>query len=216
MLQVHQGQEDERLKRWTDELKRGDQVANLYRSEIEQAKILLDLLRWMGESDKMVFLTDSWDRPVFRHAILDAAVEEGRLSVLPSRQVMFAAGRFDPEAFHLFILNEISRSREEGHGHTVLVWEADWAAGSDEWEQVAEFGSRLALAPLPGHATAMAQYSTTVHSEQQADMLRRSNQLVLETGFLARNFWIVSKSSYGGIMTAAVGAPSKNAGRAER
>lgn len=204
------------MKRWTDELKRGDQVANLYRSEIEQAKVVLDLLRWMGELDKMVLLTDSWEKPVFRHAILDAAVEEGRLSALPARAVMFVAERFDPEAFLTFILNEISRSREEGRRHTVLMWEADWAAGLDAWGQVAEFGSGLALAPLPGRTTVVAQYGTAVHSERQTDILRRSNPLVLEAGSLARNFWVVSNSSYGGIMTAAVGTVAKNAGWSER
>lgn len=205
-----------RLRRWTDELKRGDQVANLYRSDIEQAKVLLDLLRWMGERDKMVLLTDHWERPVFRHAILDAALEEGRLITLPSRQAMFAMGRFDPEAFLALLLNEISRSREEGHRYTVLVWDAEWAAGTDAWDQVAEFGARLALASLPGRTTVVAQYGIAARSERQADRLRRSNQLVLEGGSLARNFWVVSSSSYEGIMTAAVGTRSKGMGWTDR
>jgi hypothetical protein len=184
------------LKRWTDELRRGDQIANVYRSEIEQAKVLLDLLRWMGEGDKMVFLTDRWDAPMFRHAILDAAVEEGRLSVLPSRPVMCASGRFDPEAFLAFLLDEVARSVEEGHRHLVLMWEADWAAASEEWSrQVAEFGSRLALARIPGGPTIIAQYGAGYWGEEWLASLRRSNQLVLEGGALTRNFWVVSTSS---------------------
>jgi hypothetical protein len=197
------------LKRWTDELRRGDQIANVYRSEIEQAKVLLDLLRWMGEGDKMVFLTDRWDAPMFRHAILDAAVEEGRLSVLPSRPVMCASGRFDPEAFLAFLLDEVARSVEEGHRHLVLMWEADWAAASEEWSrQVAEFGSRLALARIPGNPTLVAQYGAAAYPDRHVAMLRRSNQLVLESGSLSRNFWVVSTSSLDSIMKAPMETPA--------
>lgn len=202
------------MKRWTDELRKGDQVTSLYHSDIEQARVLLDLLRWMGESDEMVFLTDSWEDPVFRQPIFDAAADEGRLTTLSARPVMFQ-GRFDPGSFLALIHSEIARSREEGHRHTVLVWEADWAACSDAWVQVAELGSRLALSPLPGRPTMVAQYGAAAHSERQMDMLRRSNQLVLESGSLTRNFWVVSHSSYDGIMTAAVGT-ARGMGRSER
>lgn len=185
------------LKRWTDELKRGDQIANLYRSEVEQAKVVLDLLRWMGEGDKLVLLTDHWDKPVFRHAILEAAMEEDRLRTLPSCSIMCASGRFDPDAFFLYLAQEAALVREAGYRHAVLMWEADWAARSEEEARsVVEFGARLALAPLPGEPTVVAQYCTGAFSPQQAQMQRRSNQLVLEASSLERKFWVVSTSSF--------------------
>jgi hypothetical protein len=184
------------LKRWTDDLRKSDQIANIYRSDVEQAKVLLDLLRWMGERDQMVFLTDRWERQVFRHAILDAAIEENRLIVLPSRSTMCASGRFDPKAFLHFLAGEISRSIDEGYRHLVLMWEADWAAASREWStQVAKFGSLLALARIPGGPTIIAQYGAGYWGEEWLASLRRSNQLVLEGGALTRNFWVVSTSS---------------------
>ncbi len=179
--------------------------------------MLLDLLRWMGEGDKMVLLTDSWERPVFRNAILDAAVEEGRLSVQPSRSIMRASGRFDPEAFLRSLIQEVTLSSEEGHTHTVLVWEADWAASSEEDSRsVAEFGAHLSLARLPGAPTIVVQYGTRAFSPRQTEMHRRSNQLVLEASSLARNFWVVSTQSFDRRMSARMTEVAGNIGQSGR
>ena len=176
------------MKRWTDDLRKSDQIANIYRSDVEQAKVLLDLLRWMGER-QMVF-TDRWERQVPCH--LDAPLRKigCRAPLDPP-----CARRFDPKAFSIS-----SPARSPAQSMRIppprSQWEADWAAASREWStQVAKFGSLLALARIPGGPTIIAQYGAGYWGEEWLASLRRSNQLVLEGGALTRNFWVVSTSS---------------------
>ena len=201
------------MKRWIDGLRSGDKVANLYRSELDQGRVLLDVIRWMSDQDELVYLTDDWENPVFRHAIIDAAIDEGRLRVFPSYDTLSIARGFDSETFLHFILNAISRSRDSGYNHMIMMCEINWASSTDSWPQLVEFISLLDLVKLPGCPTIIMQYSTNVYSDKQIDTIHRVNQLVLEAGTLTRNFWIVSKPSPDGILANAIKSPADRINR---
>lgn len=186
------------LRRWSDELKRGDHVAHLYRSDIEQARVLLELLRWLEEDEKLVLLTDGWERPVFRHPVLDTALEDGRLAVLPARSTFCSTGRFNPDAALDLLLLELDQAREEGFSGTAMVWDGNWALSVPEAAgPFIAFGAQLALAPLPSDLTLICQYDVRAFPPEQVELQRRLHPLVLEEGRLDRNFWVVSTSSFG-------------------
>lgn len=186
------------MRRWSDELKRGDHVAHLFRSDIEQARVLLELLRWLNEDEKLVLRTDAWERPVFRHPVLDTAVDDGRLAVLPARAAFCPTQRFIPEAALETVLMEKVQAREEGFSGVVMVWDGNWVAGAPELvDEFVAFEAQLTLTLLSSELTLICQYDTRSFTPEQVGMQRRLHPLVLEDGRLDRNFWVVSTSSLG-------------------
>lgn len=191
----------------------------MFRSDLEQARVILDVLRWLGEGEKMVLLCDGWDRPVFRHPVMEAAIEEGRLKVLPSQGTLCPAGRLEPDEVVEMVLGEFEQALEEGFEAMAMVWDCSWVAKDAALaQQFMVLESQLALASLSLDITLLCSYDTRSFNTSETDMLRRIHQLVLEDGKLSRNFWVVSTNALGkravrtrpaSVRTGAAASPSK-------
>jgi MEDS: MEthanogen/methylotroph, DcmR Sensory domain len=189
------------MKRWYDELKKGDHAAHIYHTEGERVKVIIDLLAWMGEAEKLVIMTNGEDgeRLAPRSRILDAAMEDGHLDIIPARSSLSSSGKFRAETLMDIIYLELGKALDEGRSGLVFVWELDWLSQEPEnFEAHIVQQSKLSLTALPRELTLMGQYGVANFSAQQVERLLRVNQLVLEDGQLNRNFWVVSTTSLGG------------------
>jgi hypothetical protein len=135
----------------------------------------------------------------FRSRLLDAAIEDGQLDIIPIRSSLSGAGKFRPEGLMDTIYLELSKALDEGRSGLVVVWDLDWLSLEPEnFEAHIVQQSRLSLTTLPHELTLMGQYGMVDFSAQQVERVLRVNQLVLEDGRLNRNFWVVSTTSMGG------------------
>lgn len=192
------------MRRWCDELTRGDHVVHVYKSDDERAKALLDLVGWMREDEKLVLLCDGPDREArdlfpLGGQVFEAAIREGRLEVLPSYQRMCPGGRFRAEALPDVILKEHGRAVDDGSGGLVLGLDCSWTADLPEGfaSHVVQL-SQIAMSRLPSSLTLLCQYDARRLSADQAEKVQRVHQLSLSDGRLARNFWVVGTSALGG------------------
>ncbi len=189
------------MKRWYDELKKGDHAAHIYRSDGEQAKIIIDLLAWMEEGEKLVIMSDHEEgaRLLSRSRLLEAALEDGHLDIISARSPLSRSGRFRAEALMDIINLELSNALNQGRSGLIFVWDLKWLSQEPEdFEAHIMQQSKLALSSLPRDLTLIGQYGVTSFSAQQVERVLRVNQLVLEDGRLNRNFWVVSTTSMGG------------------
>ncbi len=189
------------MKRWYDELKKGDHAAHIYHTAGEQVKVITDLLAWMGEGEKLVIMSDREDggRPALRSRLLDAAMEDGHLDLIPARSSLVSAGKFRAEALMEAVYLELGKALDEGRSGLVFVWDLDWLSREPEnFEAHIVQQSKLTLTALPRDLTLMGQYGMAAFSAQQVERVLRVNQLVLEDGRLNRNFWVVSTTGMGG------------------
>lgn len=189
------------MKRWYDELRKGDHAAHIYRTEGEQVRIITDLLAWMGEDEKLVVMSDRADgeRPAPRSRLMDAAMEDGKLDTLSARSSLSITGKFQAEALMDITCQELGKALDEGRSGLVFVWELDWLSQEPEaFEAHIVQQSKLTLSALPNHLTLMGQYGVANFSPRQVERLLQVNPLVLESGQLNRNFWVVSTTTLGG------------------
>jgi hypothetical protein len=189
------------MKRWYDELRRGDHAAHIYHTEGEQVKVTIDLLAWMGEDLKLVIMSnrEAGERPAPRSRILDAAMEDGQLDILPARSSLSSSGKFRAETLMDIIYLELGKALDEGRSGLVFVWDLDWLSQEPEnFEAHIVQQSKLSLTALPRELTLLGQYGVANFSPQQVERVIQVNQLVLEDGQLNRNFWVVSTTSMGG------------------
>ena len=189
------------MKRWYDELKKGDHAAHIYHSPGEQVKVITDLLAWMDEDEKLLIMSDREDgeRPALRSRLLDAAMEDGHLEIIPARRSLVSAGKFRAESLMDTIYLELGKALDESRSGLVVVWDLDWLSQEPEdFEAHIVQQSKLTLTALPHELTLMGQYGMATFSAQQVERVLRVNQLVLEDCQLNRTFWVVSTTSMGG------------------
>lgn len=191
------------MRKWCDDLTRGDHVVHIYRSDDEQAKGLLDLVGWMREEEKLALLCDggeAGDPCSLGGHVFEAAVQEGRLEVLPSYRKMCPAGRFHAEAVANLIMTEYGRALDDGFGSLVLCIDLSWMAGTPEdfTAHVVQL-SQITMSKLPSNLTLLCQYDRRRLTPEQAEGVQRVHQLSLVDGELVRNFWVVATSALGGM-----------------
>jgi hypothetical protein len=192
------------MKRWYEGLRRGDHAAHIYRSEAEQVRVVTDTLSWMDDDQRLILLSDRWEAEerVSRSRVLEAAMDDGHLVVVPARSTLCPTGHFSARAFEGLLSSETESMIDEG-SEPVLMWDLDWLAGDDAaFEAHIVQQSSMALSSSERRATLIGQYGTAFFSTEQLDRVVRVTPLVLEGGLLTRKFWVVSKNS--------VGKPSKD------
>lgn len=193
---------DERLttRKWYEDLRVGDHAAHIYHSKADQGRVIIDMLNWMDDESRLVLISDRWDEDPgqSRSRLLDAAIEEGRFIVVPARRPLYASGRFRAEALRDVINIERDRASSEGYRGLVAIWDLEWLKDEpDDFEAHIIHQSTLPLSGLPPNLTLIGQYKASDLTTQQLERVMRVNQLVLEDGKLARQFWLVANSTMG-------------------
>lgn len=187
------------MKRWYEGLRRGDRAAHIYRSDAEQVRVVTDTLSWMDEDQRLILLSDRWEAEgrTPRSRVLEAAVEDGHLVVLPARSTLSPSGHFSARSFEELLRSETENMIDDG-SEPVLMWDLDWLGGdAAAFEAHIVQQSGMALSSSGHKATLIGQYGTAFYSPEQLDRVLRISPLVLESGLLTRNFWVVSKNSVG-------------------
>ncbi len=178
----------------------GDHAAHIYHSQADQGRVIIDVLNWMDDGSRLVLISDRWDEDPnqSRSRVLDAAMDEGRLMVVPAKQPLNASGGFRPEALKDVISIERDRAVSEGYRNLVIIWDLEWLKDEPEdFEAHIIHQSTLPLSGLPSNLTLIGQYRASDLTSQQLERVMRVNQLVLEDGKLSRQFWLVANSTMG-------------------
>jgi hypothetical protein len=160
----------------------------------------MDMISWMDEDERLVLLSDRWDdeAKVPRSRLIDAAIEEGHLEVLPARQALCYSGRFRADMLGDIMGIEVERALDDGRSGLVLMWDLGWLSGDPEdFEAHVVQQASMALSPRPKGLTIMGQYGSAEFTSQQVERVVRVNSLVLEDGLLTRQFWVVANSTMG-------------------
>jgi hypothetical protein len=192
------------LRKWCDDLRRGDHVVHIYKSADEQAKALLDLIGWMREDEKLVLHCDGPDREggdcfALNSQMFEAAAQDGRMEVLPSYRAVCPTGKFRADALPDLLIYDLGRTMDEGFSGAVLCIDYSWIAElPEDFASHVVQSSQITLARLPSNLTLLCQYDQRRLTAEQADQLLRVHQLALADGKLARNFWVVATSTLGG------------------
>lgn len=188
------------MKRWYEGLRKGDHAAHIYRSDAEQVRVVTETISWLSEDQRLVLLSDRWDRDARapRSRVLDAAIDDGHLTVVPARETLCAAGDYRPEALEAIMLAEAESAIDDGASDLVLMWDLDWLGEDDmAFEAHIVQMSSISLSPSSPHVTLLGQYGIPHYSPEQVERILRVSPLVLESGLLTRKFWVVSKNSVG-------------------
>lgn len=192
------------MRKWCEDLRRGDHVIHIYRDDDEQAKALLDLIAWMREDERLVLFCDGPDREAresfsLSGHVFEAAAQEGRLEILPSNLSVCPTGKFHPEMIPQLIMREHGRAMDDGFGGLHVGFDCSWITEFPE-DLTAHIvqQSEITLSKLPSNLTLLCQYDGRKFSAEQAERLRRVHQLALVDGKLTRNFWVVATSALGG------------------
>jgi len=154
----------------------------------------------MAEDEKLVVMTDRWDGAdrVPRSRVIDAALEDGHMDLLPGKGTLLPSGKFRAEALEDAILYELDKARGEGRSGLIFVWDLEWLSKEPkDFEAHIVHRSGMALSALPSDLTVMGQYGLAHCSAQQVERVLRVSPLVLEDGQLKRNFWVLSTTSMG-------------------
>jgi hypothetical protein len=205
------------LKRWYDDLKQGDHAAHIYHSTAEQARVVMDMISWMGEDERLVLLSDRWDGDVKvrRSRLINAALEDGHLEIVSSRPTLCPSGKFRADMLGGIMGVEVERAFDDGRSGLVLMWDLEWLGkDANDFEAHIVQQASMALSPRRKGLTIIGQYGFSDFSLQQVERIARVNPLVLEDGLLTRQFWVVAHSTMGrpgGRRTLQIDAPNEGA-----
>jgi hypothetical protein len=188
------------MKRWYNDLKQGDHAAHIYHSTAEQARVVMDMISWMDEDERLVLLSDHWDGDVKvpRSRLINAALEDGHFEIVPSRSTLCPSGKFCADTLGDIMGMEVERALDDGRSGLVLMWELEWLGkdASDFEAHIVQQAS-MALSPRRRGLTIIGQYGSSDFTPQQVERITRVNPLVLEDGLLTRQFWVVANSTMG-------------------
>lgn len=191
------------MRKWCDDLRRGDQVVHIYKSDEERAKALLDLVGWMREDEKLVLLCDA---PGGENGepcgpgghVFEAAVQEGRMEVRPSFRAMCPAGKFHAGSIQDLVMLEYGQAMDGGFGCLTLCIDLSWVAERpDDFSAHVVQLSHITLSNLPSNLTLLCQYDGRRMSAELSEKALRVHQLSLADGRLVRNYWVVATSALG-------------------
>ncbi len=190
------------MQRWYDDLKKGDFIAHVYKNEMEQSRILLDLLNWLDEDEKFVYLTDKWPLDGVgpgadaRNTVFEAAMEEGRFETT-APYIYRENGKMGRLSVSEIIYSVMEKVKEEGYHGMLLGSEDSWIHSSqDDFDSYIVKEMQLTLTKLPPNVSVLCHYDGRLFSSDQSDRLSSMHPLSLSNGRLYRNYWVVSTKSW--------------------
>lgn len=190
------------MQRWYDDLRRGDFIAHVYKNEMEQSRVLLDLLNWLNEDEKFIYLTEKWPldgtglSSEARNAVFEAAAKEGRFEAT-APYTLKEKGKMKRASVSEMIQSMMNKVKEEGFHGMLLGSEDSWIQSSpQDFESYIVKEMQLTLTRLPPNVSVLCHYDGRVFNAEQADRLTLMHPLSLSNGRLYRNYWVVSTKSW--------------------
>ncbi len=187
------------IRRWYDDLRTGDHVVHVYGDDADELKVVLDLIHWMGDNDKFVYLSDRWNEDGSMagsssiHPLIDAALKEGRFEVLNARSYLYGAGKIRSNAITDLLVDERTKALNCGFEALLIGWDGTWAFDiAEDLEQFLLYEALLSSMRLPTDLTIFCQYDGRRMSSELSAKVSSMHQLVLSDGRLVRNYWVIS------------------------
>ncbi len=169
---------------------------------MDQARVIFDLLNWIEEDAKFVYLTDKWPiefpgpKGEMKNAVFDTAINEGRLEVTAEYSYR-GKGEFDRSSLLDSIWLIIDKAKSEGFNRVLVGSDDSWVHDSEKsFDRHMVEAMQLTLPKLPPHVTVICQYDGRVFSREQLDRIGSVHQLSLVNGRIYRNYWVVSTKSW--------------------
>ena len=148
------------------DLKPGDHLCCLYRTEEEHMSLFTPFLRQgLEQHEKVVYIVDTHTAKAVLDYLrndgveVDTYLKSGQLSILTVHETYMRAGIFDPDRMITLLKTETERALAEGYSALRLTGEMSWALhGLSGSERLIEYETKLNKV-LPGSkCLAMCQY----------------------------------------------------------
>ncbi len=186
------------IKKWCDELDRGDFAAHFYANRLEQIKVALDLLKWMKDDAKFVYFIDKWPIEIPGHpgkgtnAVLEAAIQGGYLEIVEG-VALENKKAFIRSSLISSIGRTIEQAINEGFKDILIVSENSWLHSQEaDFNRHLLESLQLTLMKLPSNVTVMDQYDRGLFERDQIEKIESIHQISLSNGILHRKYWVVS------------------------
>jgi hypothetical protein len=188
------------MNKWTDDYRRGDHVIQVYQTDTEREKALLELVEWSRDDEKVVCLTDKLSlRPSDGHGSplttsLNPEIEKGRLEVRPSFSSYCPGGTF--RGTGMFELWEKIRAdaMEQGYKGLITVGDLSWLkTHKSVFHRFMRYEQGIDFARFPKNITILCQYDQRLFSSEELDRAVGVHQLQLSGGILKRNYWFIMR-----------------------
>jgi len=188
------------MNKWTDDYRRGDHVIQVYQTDAEREKVLLELVEWSRDDEKVICFTDKLSpRSDDGHGNplttkFNSEIENGRLEVKPSFSSYCPGGKFrGPEMFELWEKIHAD-AMEQGYKGLIGVGDVSWLkTHKSVFHPFMRYEQGIDFARLPKNVTILCQYDQRLFTSEELDRAMGVHQLRLSGGRLERNYWFIMR-----------------------
>ena len=185
-----------RTKKWTSDIKRGDHLIQVCRSEADKLSAVQDVAACVREKEKVLLFTDSekMRSSLIKRSSVGAQGTGDPIQTVRAGRTLCPKEKFDP-AFALDVLKaRLDDAADDGYRSIVAMFDMSWLAKRPEdfnaYMRV-EMSINLLRSPTP--VTVLCQYEGSLFSSEQLDMVSSLHALNLTDGMVQRSFWLIPR-----------------------
>ena len=185
-----------RTRKWTSDVKRGDRLIQVCRSEADKLSAVQDVAACVREKEKVLLFTDSekMRSSLIKRSSVGAQGTGDPIQTVRAGRTLCPKEKFDP-AFALDVLKaRLDDAADDGYRSIVAMFDMSWLAKRPEdfnaYMRV-EMSINLLRSPTP--VTVLCQYEGSLFSSEQLDMVSSLHALNLTDGMVQRSFWLIPR-----------------------
>lgn len=185
-----------RTRKWTSDVKRGDHVIQVCRSEADKLSAAQDIAAYVREKEKLFLFTDSekMRSGLIKRSSVGAQGTGDLIQTVRAGRTMCPKEKFDP-AFALDVLKaHLDDAVGDGYRSIVAVFDMSWLAKRPEdFNAYMHVEMSINLLRFPTPVTILCQYEGSLFSSEQLDMVSSLHALSLTDGMVKRSFWLIPR-----------------------
>jgi hypothetical protein len=167
---------------------------------MELLQSLVDLITAASHDEKIVYLSDkkveeqvpSKKREISK--LIRSALNEGKLSIVPSYKTYCPTGKFLMESILKFWWELANRIDKEGYRSAIIAGDISWVSRhASLFPSFLQYEQSIDLYGVPKNIRIICQYDSRLFNSQQIESAIKVHQLVLRGQTLERKNWIVSR-----------------------
>jgi len=185
-----------RTRKWTSDVKRGDHLIQVCRSEADKLSAVQDVAACVREKEKVLLFTDSekMRSSLIKRSSVGAQGTGDPIQTVRAGRTLCPKEKFDP-AFALDVLKaRLDDAADDGYRSSIAMFDMSWLAKRPEdfnaYMRV-EMSINLLRSPTP--VTVLCQYEGSLFSSEQLDMVSSLHALNLTDGMVQRSFWLIPR-----------------------
>jgi len=183
------------LNKWTNDVRRGEHLLHLCKSEDERVRTVLDMISCIEGNEKVIFVSDNEiSKYLSSHGVSIDTLGKGFEQRKP-RSIFLTTGKFSNEESLNQLRGLIEEARKSGNKSLILIFDHSWLIKKNgSFAQFMQFEASLTFTRFNIPVTFICQCNSSQLNDEQMELATSLHALTLCDGQVSRNYWLIPRS----------------------